>query len=553
VALARETLSGPFPFRGLHDFPERADYGNAALARNVDFGDGWMRPRLGTDRVGRVADAVGADASIESFHLVRHFADQGASLLVTMAVEGTAPPEMRMCVDSAFKSSPSLPWRSLLLSYDGHRATACEWNVTIPRRLIVFAPASGQTVPSCVPLVVSAQAPYIEQLIPSGAAGADEGFYLQPNEQIIGDFGFTHEGRLFVGGRDGALRFSAAADLHAWPSDNNINEFGGQPLTGGASYNGNIIVFTRTSGHIVTFNGQDANKVAPLLHSTGCVHHNTIIEAARQLIWLADDGLVGLDASGNITEISKDIQRTLRSYAYDFPNASLVHYAARRQLWLLLPGPRKIFVLDLRTGDWSTHDWTDETVHPGSLALMPFAGIDRPICGARYKNAAPSVHKSGFVVAFEEGSDSDWMPVNRIRVGAEWLSLPIMSLGHHTPRLFRHWRIAGRDTGSDTARFYWLTQGQAGAAVPEVAGQYADAIVLAPSVTRRWGDGVAWWNTAGAYWPGSTGILDAPLRLSLAGSHTGRWIQLGVRKTAVAGTFALRSFELDSRRFEGRR
>jgi hypothetical protein len=128
-----------------------------------------------------------------------------------------------------------------------------------------------------------------------------------------------------------------------------------------------------------------------------------------------------------------------------------------------------------------------------------------------------------------------------------------MSLGHHTPRLFRHWRIVGRDVGLATNTFYWLTEGQAGVGTPETVGQSVLGSFVSRYVARRWSDAAAWWNTVGAYWPNDAGVLDVAVRFSLAGTHTGRWIQLGVHKTSVFGTFAVRSFELDTRRFEGRR
>lgn len=559
MALARETLSGPFPFRGLHDFPERADYGNAALARNVDFGDGWMRPRLATDRIGRIVESSGIHGLndlVNSVELVRYHEDEGASLLVAIGRHYVDPSELRLVIDSP-GNVVAAPYRSQVYTgCDSRRPTSCEWNVTIPRKLIVFLPFGNISPASSVPVLVSSQFPYIEPLVPSGVSGgtADEGAYLGPNDQVLGDWAVVHQSRLFVGDSSGRLRYSSTGDMYAWPTANEINEFGGEPLTGAASYNGSLIVFTRNAGYVVDFDGQQSYKVKPLLHSTGCVHYNTIIEAARQLIWLADDGLVGLDASGNVSEISKNIQRTIRAFQGDFVNASLIHYAARRQLWLLLPTSRSIFVLDLRTGDWSTHDWGVNEVYPGSLCLVPMANIYRPAAGIRLLDDAGD--RRGQIVVFEQPIQGDWNKPGgtRTTVEASWQSLPIMSLGHHTPRVFRHWRVVARDTGNlDTNSFYWLTQGQAGSSTPEVAGQSVTGYVIAPNITRRWNDGVAWWNTAGAYWPNSTGVLDTALRFSLGGIHTGRWIQLGVRKTSSAGSFNLRSFELDTRRFEGRR
>ena len=117
MALARETLSGPFPFRGLHDFPERADYGNASLARNVDFGDGWMRPRLGTEWAATVRSAGGADVISTSFDLVRHFADGGASLLA-MVTKYSPTSSIRVCIDSPFGTG--VPWYSDAVASDSH-------------------------------------------------------------------------------------------------------------------------------------------------------------------------------------------------------------------------------------------------------------------------------------------------------------------------------------------------------------------------------------------------------------------------------------------------
>ncbi len=228
----------------------------------------------------------------------------------------------------------------------------------------------------------------------------------------------------------------------------------------------------------------------------------------------------------------------------------------------MLPNARCIFVLHLTSGNWSRYDWNEsDLVRPGSLGMLTIGGIERPVAGFRATTGAGVAHDGeGHIVAFDQGKwTTDYFPGATRRVFASWISQPIMLLGHHQPRMYRHWRIYLRDCGTDNLRAFWLTDGQATTYLPadagqlEVTGQYKDIDQRSPHLTRRWGDGLPWWDTSPNIWERGVGEETFDRRVSLTGQHNGRRIQLAVRNTANNGQFDLVNFELDTRREEGRR
>jgi hypothetical protein len=590
MGLPAEKL-GPYPFRGLHDFPERADYGHAARAQNVDFSSGRMCRRDGSWSTNCVRDMASVPVPIGRFEFCDQFRDKGSSIFVMVARWAAAPGQMQIIVDNACKDTDylgvaqnpiySFPW----ITADNRRVTSCRWNETVPGKLLLWFPSnlwiSGEyNYPSSYILEVSASYPYVQRHAPSGTESQDKdtGPFRTSAQHVPGEWGVVHKGRLFVGGQDGKLRYSAIADLYLWSLANEINEFDGEPLTGGASFNGGLFVFTRNSLFLVDLEAQGSYKVSRVLSHTGCVHHNTICQAARNLLWLGDEGLMGMGSDGQPVEISRDIRRTIQKHAADFPNATVLHYAAKHQIWILLPTSRQIFVYHLPTGNWSTYDWDgDVKIQPDAMGLMNFAGIDRPVIGAKHHNGGTHINQ-GWVTAMEQGpwvDARDWVCGTTAHIRASWLSLPIMTLGHHQPRIFRHWRIIGADRGQMTSgeiggtlvwpsvlyergRAFWLFEGQDMPALLYATGQWKGLTFQSPkfATADRWTDGVwgtHWWNTVGEYWPHAADMKDYPERISLTGGGPARWIQLGIVTTVYGAQFALQSFELDTRRFEGRR
>lgn len=578
MAAPQETL-GPYRPRGLNDNPETAPYGSAKLAENVDFSDGEMVPRRGTDIINQT-EATATSNTVYRIHLAREFrARKGGAVMVLVSIYGPALTqryEVSTWPVGDMNNRTDL-WTDSTFLPSGGRATCCEYEDV----LLLFLPGEGPAGPGKV-LTVSGGGD-IEEWGPSSSGrplpGGDEAPYYDSADggesRLPAGFAAVHNGRMYLAGFPGEdsarIRYTSVTDLYGVATASEIAQAGdtAEPPTGLASFGGKLVIFKRQSIVLADASGQGAEQIQPLTRHTGCVHHNTICQFSHRLGFMSDGGYMVMDQTGNIEELTKAIHPTFMQYRADFANASVIHYPLRHQVWILFPSFSTIFVGDLDSGNWSRYWWNIGTSN-GLVKAQCLGTVlltDGPVPTAGIIN---SVNHGGYVVKFEAEHHLDYYcaaPSLYLNVRARWLTLPIMSLGHHQPRIFRYLRFVFKDERPDaTVRVFWLIEGQAppiGATGPYLPDQYVEVplynpmrgstfprlepvadevVVVPPEAPGEIPAGVAW--EVGDEW--------FPARVSPGGMHMGRWMQLGIENTSN-DDFALRSFEIDTRRRQGRR
>jgi len=547
MSAPREVL-GPFPPRGLTDYPDRSPYGSAARAENVEFADGWVRPRGGTKLWNTSAPTLNM-LDVSRVLLVREFRGRGNSpllVLVTRTDTGTEFITVSVCTPGV--SGSVLAQLSVATPHAGFQPSAVEFN----EALYVSLPAG----PSGVYWVkVKNAAPYVTKHIYTrdGSGIVDEAgpFFSTggAGDKLLAQFGVAHNARVWYGGYPESLvRFSAPLYAGLVSSLNEVKADG--PATGLASFAKSLVVFTRYSAQLLTeFGGQGDVQVQPFLRTTGAVAHNAIAQAGHRLYFLSDAGLLAMDQAGNIDEVSAAIRRTLRGHQPDFANAQLVHYPAKHQLWLTFPSSQTVYVMGMEKRgsyyDWSTMRLArteTEWASPQCVGLTRTAQGDVPVLGV----LSESGEASAIVTQRGEPGDEWYVDPGKIPppvpytetpgrfFNARWISHPLMALGHNQPRIFRYYRPTLRDGGDgSTARISWATDGQILDEDYLVGGaQYLDVSAESDEAGSRFGGGaesmslkVTDWAALSAYggvkvW---VGVLDQTTGLTRVYELTEGW------------------------------
>jgi len=520
MALPRDTL-GPYPLRGLTATPTA--YGAAVVAENLEWDGDWCGSRKGTAPVLTSLGYVPAKVTYADEFRPR----RGNPLLVVAGETSGGGHRIQTYLDGS--STPHADWttydvagRPYAVDYQGYR--------------VMFTPGGTYTM-----WAVDALGDYAA-LLPNRTpptVGADAGAYRDSSDPLRGIFGCVHLDRLFVVAEDDPsfVWYSGSEDIDGWPLGNYFAPFGGstEPLTGLVSVGGSLLAFHRTGIASVAFAGAGLEQIQVVKEGIGAVTPHAIASIGKAVAFLSDDGLLFIDSAGNVAEdLATPINPILRRYQSGFGDATLRYFGGRRQLWLLLPQAGCIFVLDIRSGNWSTYTvpavWqtgaTDTARLPQALGSMrSWAAQDTPILGSV---AGPSfVGGAGAgVVRFDSTDQRDWAYGGvYAAVRAQWLSHGVPMQGQDLHRLYLDARVDFRDSGAHNARCLWLTQGQPAGAKLYIGTQYVEVVQQSPvSGIYRVGSAVVGSAYAGA----DLGELDFEARIPLSGEVRGRWLQLGI-------------------------
>jgi len=128
-----------------------------------------------------------------------------------------------------------------------------------------------------------------------------------PNARII----CAHQGRLICANAPGA------EDI-VWMSEPNYPgtfvrtswvQTPDGPVTGIASYNAKLIIFTQTGLYAVTNEG----FITPISKSVGCISPTSIQVTSEGLVWLSRDGVFILDIENTITKLTQNLDEIFKS------------------------------------------------------------------------------------------------------------------------------------------------------------------------------------------------------------------------------------------------
>lgn len=559
MALARDVTGsrgGGFSPRGLSDFPESSAAGSAARARNVEFWAGSLTSRRGFKYINRL------DYQPQAVDLAYEF--RGCSNLPMLVTVGRSifSPYTFLVRAALAGDKTAIDYASFAPS--GVR-TGMPSVVEFEGDCILFLPVDGAN-PTMFRLHREAD-PYWEVLVPEtpGAEAqldgdADSGAHRDGATQIVrGVFGCAHENRLFVVEADSPtrIRYSDMYEARWWAALNSWGyEGNSEPIVALASAAGLLLAWTRHQMFATEFTGQDSYEHRVVHQHTGALSHRAMVQASGHLWYLSDEGLLAMNLSNlyDVKEASEPIKRTLERYRSGFERATLVHYAAKHQLWLHIPTAPEVFVYDIRTGDWSTVELAGGLVRPLTVGLSRYGGRDVPIFVHAYD-------KYGWVT---RGERSDSYPYlddyavdgYRARFHRFWLSLPLSTLGRHQRRRWRRIRPQLVDQNDqETLRFFWCVEGQSYEDAID-AGQYQDVTLASPRSIPRGRDDAAdpdAWIGGLTVIPSNLGEREFSTTVSLSGQRRGAWVQIGVEATGNCNAFELRSFELDTRIEPGRR
>ena len=145
--------------------------------------------------------------------------------------------------------------------------------------------------------------PYIDILKDSEVSGElleSDNYYEAPSNLRY----LSESYAMLFGAVDSTLRFTPIGKPNAWPPEFSI-EFD-SPITGLGSAANGLLVFTRTSSHIVTGTGPTSLAQQPLRGDQGCIAHSSIQEVTEgMLCWASTDGLC-VSSGNNVQVITKN-------------------------------------------------------------------------------------------------------------------------------------------------------------------------------------------------------------------------------------------------------
>ena len=420
---------GP-PTRGLTDFPEHATPEHSTQALNVEFCNGGVSTRLGTQRIKDSFYTQGGTARSSVTKLVRQFSlGPGQSQMTVVGLIPTAGGDANaeiLIVDQQeqfmLADPPPAPGQVVTLNAADVRSKASpdsRWDACVFMETLVvctdIADEIGANVPQVhykkpgqgfVPLDGSfpnLTGPINRTVVPfhhggdnpSSPASDDPGDYTVAAElPMRARFCRVARNRLFLGnigmsklpfddpaaGR-AAVWYSNLEDVRGWPVENlHLPPAGDQGEVTGLATNGDhIVVFRRASISMFRVDGPGHNEFVyrQVVSNVGCVGHSTIIDDVQGMTcFLAQDGFYGFTGSG-VVELSAPIRRTLRECiaargGKGLSGAHAVHYPKKGQVWLCLgkkgSGPDTVFVMDYMNGYQGKPAWSEFEFQTGEWA-----------------------------------------------------------------------------------------------------------------------------------------------------------------------------------------
>jgi len=510
-------MLGPYGFRGLTDFPK--NYGDAVQAENLEWQGDWVQTRKGSTLIHTLTFASDKILFQREFRGRTNF-----QIHVVVALSTTDTESYRVQI---FRSGEDTLLADFSVPFANGRPSYVEYE----GRLLLFLPAT--TDGQFTVWEIFTEAPYYQPLVMDDFphAGGDTGVYRPVDDPIRGIFGVPYMDRIFAvqDSDPWNVWYSDHDNYRGWPYENFFSPFGdsNEPLTGLAIFNQQIVSFTRTKISVTKFSGKGLEESRPLKLTTGAICQQAIANIGNELVFLSDDGLLSMDLSGNVTDTlgAAINSKTLADLKDGFPEASLTYMAAKRQLWLALPAANKLFVLDLRTGNWSTISWTnhDNRNRLWSLGTAKDNGVEYPTVS--YTTDA----HVGVIACYNGTAYSDQHPDGASCYRSQWISHSTPFVGQSLFRYFNTVWLTLKDCGSRSLRLLWSTKGQVFGGHTTLE-QFVDFPATAPWPMTRVGSAVV---GAGTFCAPYLGEQDWEKSIALRGVVRGRWIQL-----ALVGLFS---------------
>jgi len=375
---------GP-PTRGLTDFPEHASPEHSTQALNVEFVNGGVSTRRGTQSIRGDFYTQGGVPRAATIKLVRQF--RLGPNRTEMTVVGFVPTagadalSERIMVDTQEDFMrvvfPPLPATHQPLSAVGVmgvvQATDSRWDACVFMNTLVVCTDLAVIGRAQVhykrlglffaPLDGARAGPVDRTLIPfhqggdnpHSPASDDPGNYsFMAGRPMRARFCRVAQSRLFLanfhdpkfpaGWREGSssVWYSNLEDVRGWRTDSiHLPVSGDQgPVTGLATRGSHIVVFRSASISVFRVDGPGPQEFVyrQVVSGRGCVAHSTIIDnVSGMTCFLSQDGFYGFDGS-QMLELSAPIRRTIRhaieANVGNVAGSHATHYPLKNQVWL---------------------------------------------------------------------------------------------------------------------------------------------------------------------------------------------------------------------------
>lgn len=589
---------GP-PTRGLTDFPEHASPEHSTQALNVEYVNGGVSTRRGTQLIQDDINGqpmTGIPDAAATVKLVKHFrlyGDDGPNLIIVGYVPraGALNNHYRLFVkkdsdwgnwsgvssygltDGALNGwirGPESRWDSCPfrdLGGIGRTPVVCTDHRNHAAPSVFYwdghaAPPVGGVAGDFVSLVgVNRTVDHFHQgELPDSPYSDDPGSYVTQN--IRARFCRSHKGRLVLANidmfvkemgfvKDSALWFSNLGDVRGWPLENiHVPTIGdSSPITGIASRADHIIVFRHRSISLFRVDSPSHQVYREVESSRGCIAHGTIIDDVEGMtMFLSSDGFYGFDGR-SLHHLSAPISRTMLQAIEggDMGGAHAVHYPKKRQVWLSIPmdggAPRVIFVMDYRFGHggvpaWSMFEFQASAWNDGAVKkqLGGFATNER---GTEMYGVTQNILGELDYERFDYGDSADHQDsASQSGYRSRWESGPV-DYGMNSVKRWRYIRPMVRPTMDSNVTAWWRLDEQ----------PFDGALFNSQSVTFA-PDDDSGGAALGAFVLGTSrlgGAEDHGKRLDVHSGGLGRYGRIGIQTDNTARhKFDVRGAEIDT-------
>ena len=479
--------------RGLTDYPEHAQPGEAEICYNIDLSSHSGLTRGGVAFHGSSTNrAVQIGANTQPYPTgLWHFRSKRGALYEIRGIadeDGRGQLRANFGIGGDLSHSFDLPGFGLdhLAKWQGVEfvdrfVVATAYNQDDNNRtLYSFSPNQGFTALPAIDRTVS---PLHGSAMFWGVDGDDEGPYLDkpPKATLL----TSMNGRLYAAGlheeRD-ALRYSNFLDPEGWPGNNiiRVKTKDGAAITGLGSIANNLVVFKERSIHMGWVKSQYDANMRKVVDGVGCINADTIENVGDSLIFLGEDGVYLFGGSG-ITPLSQKIEKRLRALKPVFSMACAGYYRKKAQYWIAFPSGRYyngkisdlVFVYDLRRKEWAEYRFNATSSDGDAVSIaVPHAGFgafssvlsrggSEHFIGAGLSGENLFPEQAHFVRYFrfdaqekDDGIDYDGSEA-QMRVESSWQSASIV-LGEHPCRRFDSLRAVLAGIHSERTHVWWL-------------------------------------------------------------------------------------------------
>lgn len=509
---------GP-PTRGLTDFPEHASPEHSTQALNVEYVNGGVSTRRGTELVKDDFYTQGGSARTATIKLVRQFVvGPGRSEMTVVGFVPTAGGDAnseRVIVDSQEDfmrfDPPALPGQHAQLTAANPRTnqgTHSRWDACMFMETIVVCTDMGDNnFPQVfykkpgqgfVPLDGFFTGPVDRTRFPfhqggdnpSSAASDDPGNYeFMAGRPMRARFCRVARNRLFLANLDdpklplpdaffsgrAALWYSNLEDIRGWRLDGiHLPASGDQgAITGLATRGDHVVVFRAASVSLFRVDGPGHNEFVyrQVVSGRGCVANSTILDdVSGMTCFMSQDGFYGFDGS-KLIELSAPIRPTIRKAieaSGDWPaGAHATHYPLRNQVWLSIAtkgaAPDTVFVMDYRNGHAGSPAWSMFEFQTAAWAvggqLKRLGGFCTNSTGTEMYGVTIGSNNRGDYEKFDMGDAADHQGGSEVGFTSRWESGPV-DYNSNSVKRWRYIRPMIRPTMDSSMTGWWRTDEQ---------------------------------------------------------------------------------------------